>query len=74
MVSECTTFIQACKEAQVKCIVKCTQGAVDAELCHHQLAEWNHQIEELLRNSGIPYHQLSILKQITFLLLLLNTS
>ncbi len=57
MVVEAYKFISVCKAAGVKCIVKCTQGGVDAEQCHHQIAEWNCQIEEDLKNSGMPYLQ-----------------
>lgn len=55
MVAECVGFIQACKAAKVKYIVKCTQGAIDADSAHYDLAEWNRQIEVALKTSGISY-------------------
>jgi uncharacterized protein YbjT (DUF2867 family) len=55
MVDECETFVKACQAAAVGCILKCTQGAIDAELRHHYLAEWNFQIENLIKTCGVPY-------------------
>eukprot|EP00026_Physarum_polycephalum_P000336 Phypoly_transcript_00336.p1 GENE.Phypoly_transcript_00336~~Phypoly_transcript_00336.p1 ORF type:complete len:1616 (-),score=256.83 Phypoly_transcript_00336:128-4975(-) len=55
MVAECVSFIQACKAAKVKYIVKCTQGAMDADVAHYDLAAWNREIEDALIYSGIPY-------------------
>lgn len=55
MVSDCVALIQACKAAKVKYIVKCTQGAIDADTGLYDLAEWNRQIEDVLRNSGVSY-------------------
>ena len=73
MVSECVSFIQACKAAKVKHIVKCTQGAIDADSAHYDLAEWNRQIEESLKCSGISYHNFaSSSSHLTFLLFFLH--
>jgi hypothetical protein len=61
MVNECVGFIQACKAAKVQYIVKCTQGALDADSAHYELAEWNRQIEESLKLSCIPYQHFKFL-------------
>lgn len=60
MIAECVGLIQACKAAKVKHIVKCIQGSLDADNGLYELAEWNRQIEDALKTSGVSYPMYNI--------------